>query len=38
MVLPNSVVLDAPFVSEQGEGLKIGNQKIMVKSFMAHQH
>ena len=29
--LPNSLILDAPFVSEQGEGLRIGNQKIMVK-------
>ena len=30
---PNSI-LDAPFVESQGEGLKIGNQKIMEKNFM----
>ena len=28
---PNSIILDAPFVESQGEGLKIGNQKIMEK-------
>ena len=35
---PNSIILDAPFVESQGEGLKIGNQKIMVKNFMVLQH
>ena len=34
---PNSIILDAPFVESQGVGLKIGNQKIMEKNFMAHQ-
>ena len=29
--LPNSLILDAPFVSKQGEGLKNGNHKITVK-------
>ena len=28
---PNSIVLDAPFIAEQGIGLKDGNQKIMEK-------
>ena len=34
---PNSIILDAPFVESQGAGLKIGNQKIMVKNFMDPQ-
>ena len=34
---PNSIILDAPFVESQGVGLKIGNQKIMVKNFMDPQ-
>ena len=29
--LPNTLILDAPFVSKQGVGLKNGNQKIMEK-------
>ena len=32
---PNSIILDAPFVESQGVGLKIGNQRTMVKNFMA---
>ena len=36
--LPNSLILDAPFVSKQGEGLKNGNHKTMEKNFMVHQH
>ena len=31
---PNSIILDAPFVESQGEGLKNGNQKITEKNFM----
>ena len=34
---PNSIILDAPFVESQGEGLKIGNQKITEKNFTDHQ-
>ena len=35
---PNSIVLDAPFIAEQGIGLKkIGNQRIMEKNFTDHQ-
>ena len=34
--LPNTMVLDAPLVAKQGTGLKTGNQKTMVKNFMAH--
>ena len=34
---PNSIILDAPFVDDQGVGLKIGSQKIMGKNFMAPQ-
>ena len=34
---PNSIILDAPFVEKQGEGLKIGNRRIMVKNFMDQQ-
>ena len=33
---PNSIILDAPFVESQGVGLKIGNLKIMERSFMVH--
>ena len=35
---PSSLVLDAPLVLDQGTDLKSGNQKIMVKNFMAHPH
>ena len=34
VLLPNTIILDAPFVESQGVGLKIGNQKIMEKNFM----
>ena len=34
---PNSIVLDAPFIAEQGIGLKDWKPKIMVKNFMVHQ-
>ena len=34
--LPNSIVLDAPFVSEQGEGLKNWKPENYGKNFMAH--
>ena len=30
---PNSIILDAPYIAQQGIGLKIGNLKIMEKSF-----
>ena len=32
--LPNSLVLDAPFVSEQGAGLKDWKPETMEKNFM----
>ena len=32
---PNSIILDAPFVESQGQGLKIGNLRIMEKNFTA---
>ena len=35
---PSTLVLDAPIVLSQGEDLKNGNQKIMVKNFMVLQH
>ena len=36
---PTSLILDAPIVLDQGEKiLKCGNQKIMEKNFMDHQH
>ena len=35
---PNSIILDAPFVESQGQGLKNWNQKIMEKNFMAQLH
>ena len=34
---PSSLVLDAPLVLDQGEDLKNGSLKIMVKNFMVHQ-